>query len=72
MLCAANIVGDEPFAVLLPDVIMDGAAEAATRTLVDIYEATGAGAIDVEEVPREKRAHVRHRRCEAGEGFALG
>ncbi|HEX4074263.1 MAG TPA: UTP--glucose-1-phosphate uridylyltransferase GalU [Candidatus Acidoferrales bacterium] len=57
VLCAANIVGDEPFAVLLPDVIMDGAPEAATRTLVDIYEATGAGAIDVEEVPRE-RVHM--------------
>ncbi|MFY9689374.1 MAG: UTP--glucose-1-phosphate uridylyltransferase GalU [Candidatus Acidiferrales bacterium] len=57
VLCAASIVGDEPFAVLLPDVIMDGAPEAATRTLVDIYEATGAGAIDVEEVPRE-RVHM--------------
>ena len=54
VLCAANIVGDEPFAVLLPDVIMDGGEVAATRSLVDIYEATGAGAIDVEEVPREK------------------
>jgi len=54
VLCAANIVGDEPFAVLLPDVIMDGAPQAATRSLVDVYEATGAGAIDVEEVPREK------------------
>ncbi|HTW23840.1 MAG TPA: UTP--glucose-1-phosphate uridylyltransferase GalU [Candidatus Baltobacteraceae bacterium] len=53
VLCAANIVGDEPFAVLLPDVIMDSPV-AATRTLVEIYEATGAGAIDVEEVPREK------------------
>lgn len=57
VLCAASIVGDEPFAVLLPDVIMDGAPEAATHTLVDIYEATGAGAIDVEEVPRE-RVHM--------------
>jgi len=31
VLCAANIVGDEPFAVLLPDVIMDGGPVAATR-----------------------------------------
>ncbi|HEX4003235.1 MAG TPA: UTP--glucose-1-phosphate uridylyltransferase GalU [Candidatus Acidoferrales bacterium] len=57
VLCAASIVGDEPFAVLLPDVILDGAEQAATRSLVDIYEATGAGAIDVEEVPRE-RVHM--------------
>jgi UTP--glucose-1-phosphate uridylyltransferase len=54
VLCAANIVGDEPFAVLLPDVIMDGGPVAATRSLVEVYEEMGAGAIDVEEVPREK------------------
>jgi UTP--glucose-1-phosphate uridylyltransferase len=54
ILCAASLVGDEPFAVLLPDVIMAGGPVPATRSLVDVYEATGAGAIDVEEVPREK------------------
>lgn len=53
VLCAAELVGDEPFAVLLSDVIMDGAV-AATKTLVDIYEATGQGAIHVEQVPRER------------------
>ena len=53
VLCAAELVGDEPFAVLLGDVIMDGAVP-ATRTLMDIYEATGMGAIHVEEVPKEK------------------
>lgn len=53
VLCAAELVGDEPFAVLLGDVIMDSSVP-ATRTLMDIYEATGMGAIHVEEVPREK------------------
>jgi len=38
--------------VLLGDVIMDGVVP-ATRSLVEIYEATGIGAIAVEEVPRE-------------------
>jgi UTP--glucose-1-phosphate uridylyltransferase len=56
VLCAAELVGDEPFAVLLGDVIMEGAVP-ATRELVEIYEATGAGAIDVERVPRE-RVHL--------------
>jgi UTP--glucose-1-phosphate uridylyltransferase len=56
VLCAAELVGDEPFAVLLGDVIMDGPV-AATRTLIEIYEATGKGAIHVEEVPRE-RVHL--------------
>lgn len=53
VLCAADLVGDEPFAVLLGDVVMDGEVP-ATRRLVEIYEATGKGAIDVEVVPREK------------------
>jgi UTP--glucose-1-phosphate uridylyltransferase len=53
VLCAAELVGDEPFAVLLGDVIMDGKIP-ATRQLVEIYEATGKGAIHVEEVPRER------------------
>lgn len=53
VLAARELVGDEPFAVLLGDVIMDGPVP-ATRTLVEIYEATGLGAIAVEEVPREQ------------------
>jgi UTP--glucose-1-phosphate uridylyltransferase len=56
VLCAAELVGDEPFAVLLGDVIMDGRVP-ATRTLVEIYETTGMGSIHVEEVPRE-RVHM--------------
>jgi UTP--glucose-1-phosphate uridylyltransferase len=53
VLCAAELVGDEPFAVLLGDVIMEGPVP-ATRELADIFEATGAGAIHVEKVPRER------------------
>jgi len=56
VLTAYDLVGDEPFAVLLGDVIMDGTVP-ATKALVEIYEATGIGAIDVEEVPRE-RVHL--------------
>lgn len=56
VLCAADEVGDEPFAVLLGDVIMEGAVP-ATRELAEIYEATGCGAIHVERVPRE-RVHL--------------
>ena len=56
VLCAAELVGDEPFAVLLGDVIMESAVP-ATRELVEIYEATGSGAIHVERVPRE-RVHL--------------
>ena len=53
VLTARELVGDEPFAVLLGDVIIPG-ARPATRQLVDVWEKTGIGAIAVEEVPREK------------------
>ena len=53
VLIAKDLVGDEPFAVLLGDVIIPG-PRPATRQLMDVYEATGVGAIAVEEVPREK------------------
>lgn len=56
VLTARDLVGNEPFAVLLGDVIMDGPAP-ATRTLVEIFEATGMGAIDVEKMPRERLHH---------------
>ncbi len=53
VLVAKDLVGDEPFAVLLGDVLIPG-ENPATRQLIDVYMATGTGAIAVEEVPREK------------------
>lgn len=53
VLCAAELVGNEPFAVLLPDVIMESKIP-ATQELVEIYEASGSGVIHVERVPKEK------------------
>jgi len=56
VLVAKDLVGDEPFAVLLGDVLIPG-DNPATKQLIDVYEATGTGAIAVEEVPRE-RTHL--------------
>ncbi len=53
VLVARDLVGDEPFAVLLGDVLIPG-PNPATKQLIDVYEATGIGAIAVEEVPRDK------------------
>jgi UTP--glucose-1-phosphate uridylyltransferase len=53
VLVAKELVGNEPFAVLLGDVIIPG-PRPATQQLVEVYEATGKGAIAVEEVPRAK------------------
>ena len=53
VLVAKDLVGDEPFAVLLGDVLIPG-ANPATKQLISVFEATGTGAIAVEEVPRDK------------------
>ena len=53
VLVAKDLVGDEPFAVLLGDVLIPG-ENPATKQLIKVYEATGVGAIAVEEVPKEK------------------
>src|SRR6266478_4779945 len=56
VLVAKDLVGNEPFAVLLGDVIIPG-ENPATKQLVEVYEATGVGAIAVEEVPKD-RTHL--------------
>jgi UTP--glucose-1-phosphate uridylyltransferase len=53
VLLARELVGDEPFAVLLGDVIHDGIVP-ATKALMEVYAKTGQGAITVEEVPPER------------------
>ena len=52
VLTARELVGDEPFAVLLGDVILTG-PQPAIRSLIEVYEATEVGAIIVEPMPRE-------------------
>ncbi len=51
--CARDIIGDEPFAVSLPDVVID-AAPSALAQMVTVYEKTGGNIIAVEEVAQEE------------------
>ena len=53
VLTARELVGDEPFAVLLGDVIIPG-PRPATLQLIEVYEETGIGSIAVEAIPRDK------------------
>ena len=53
VLCARRIVGDEPFAVLLPDDIFD-AEVPATKQLIDIYREHRTGVVSLLNVPLEK------------------
>ena len=49
--CARDIVGDEPFAVLLPDDLM---FPGALKQMVEAWEKVGGNLVATEEVPAEK------------------
>ncbi len=51
--CARDIVGDEPFAVILPDVIVD-AQPGALKQLAEVYAEVGGNVIGVEPVPESE------------------
>ena len=53
--CARHIIGDEPFAVLLPDDLMVG-TPGALRQMVDAWAKLGGNLIAGEEVPADKTA----------------
>jgi UTP--glucose-1-phosphate uridylyltransferase len=50
VLCARDVVGDEPFVVMLGDDVIDAAVPGA-KQLVDCYERHGLGTIALMEVP---------------------
>ena len=52
--CARQIVGDQPFALVLPDMVMH-ASPGCLRQMIDVYEGRGGGnVVAVEEVPWEQ------------------
>jgi len=52
--CARDLVGNQPFALLLPDMLIH-ARPGCLKQMIEIYEATGGGnVIAVEEVPWEQ------------------
>ena len=51
--CARHIVGDEPFAILLPDELMWG-KPGCLKQMVEAYEEVGGNLISVLEVPHEQ------------------
>jgi UTP--glucose-1-phosphate uridylyltransferase len=55
VLCARPVVGDEPFAVLLADDLMDTApgVRSVTAQMVDVYDNERASVLAVQEVQRE-------------------
>ncbi|WP_312367933.1 UTP--glucose-1-phosphate uridylyltransferase GalU [Stenotrophomonas sp.] len=54
VLCAKAIVGNEPFAVLLPDDLIWNRGDGALKQMADLNAVTGASVIAVEDVPHDK------------------
>ena len=51
--CARSIIGKEPFAVLLPDVLIK-AAPSCLAQMIKVYEEVGGNLIAVDEIPKDQ------------------
>ena len=63
--CARDIIGDEPFAILLPDVIIKSKVS-CLRQMVDLYDQTGGNIIAVEEIRKIRRISMALWNCQSG------
>lgn len=54
VLCAKPVVGNEPFAVLLADDLIDGIGSSCMKQMVEIYEESQCGIIGVQRVSKEE------------------
>ena len=54
VLCAKQLLGNEPFAVLLADDLIDGGAKPCLRQMIDVFEKTHSSVVAVEKIPRSE------------------
>ncbi len=52
--CARDIIGDEPFALLLPDVLVQTPGKGCLAQMLDVYDKHGGNIIAVEPVPDDQ------------------
>jgi UTP--glucose-1-phosphate uridylyltransferase len=53
VLCAKPVVGDQPFAVLLADDLIDGRNKSCLSQMIDLHSRYNCGVLAVETVPKE-------------------
>ena len=53
VLCAKPVVGDEPFAVVLADDLIDGNGQGCLSQMVEVAESNGSSVLGVQQVQRE-------------------
>jgi UTP--glucose-1-phosphate uridylyltransferase len=51
--CAKELIGDEPFAVLLADDLVLAKGKCCLGQMIDLYNETGGNVVAIEEVPRK-------------------
>jgi len=70
--CARELVGDEPFALLLPDMIMHS-QESCLKGMVDLYDKSGGNVVAVQECdPAEAHKYgIVAKGAEVGGGFEI-
>ena len=54
VLCARSLVGEEPFAVILPDDLIHNEEGTCLQQMMEIYRKTESNVVAVENVPREQ------------------
>lgn len=54
VLCAKDVVGDEPFLVLLPDDIITSTYVPVTKQMLEVYDKYGEAVVSVMEVPMQE------------------
>lgn len=54
VLCAQPVVGDEPFAVILADDLIDGSGRGCLAQMIGQYEQHGGGVLGIQQVPKSE------------------
>jgi UTP--glucose-1-phosphate uridylyltransferase len=54
VLCAKPVIGNEPFAVLLADDLIDGNGQGCLKQMLEIYSRFNSGVVAVEPVPKDE------------------
>ena len=66
VLCAKPVIGDEPFAILLADDLLD-ANPPVMKQMTDVFNERQCSVIGVLDVPRSETRSLRHRQVELRE-----
>lgn len=67
VLCAKEVVGNEPFAILFGDDIVDSTVP-ALKQLIQVYEKTGSSVIALQQVPRRETGNYGIIKAKNSEG----